>query len=120
MLRGSIPIINAVIIALQGFKNLMEHTKWPRRDDNNPSSPGTATSPGVAASTAASPSSVTSVFANGDKDRSKLGKREHKRSPGSEDAAQDGAEKSAGEEDEEEGRRGGLTKPVNSGGATLR
>ena len=111
---------------MQGFKNLMDHTKWHKRDDSNIPSPGAATSPGAAASTAASPSSVTSVFLNGDlpftsKDRSKrTGKRELKRSPGSEDAAQNGTEKSAWEGDEEEGTRGGLTKPVNSAGGTLR
>lgn len=102
----------------------MEHTKWPKRDDSNLASPGAASPPGAAASSAASPSSVTSVFANGDppfasKDRSKpTGKQ--KRSPGSEEAAQNGVQKAAGDRNEEDSRRGGLTNPVNSAGGTLR
>ncbi len=57
------------------------------------------------------------------KDHEKLDtKRERKRSPGTEQAVQNGTENSAfsADEDEEEGRRGGLTKPVNSAGGTLR
>lgn len=108
---------------LQGFKNLMEHTKWPRRDDSLPS-PGALSPPSASATKAASPSTVPSVFARDEppfpaKERGKAaGKQEKKPSPGKEGVAQNGVQKSA-EEEKEEGK-GGLEKPVNSTAGTLR
>lgn len=118
-----------MMLPLQGFKNLMEHTKWPKRDERTGEtlpSPGTPSPSAAAASSKpTSPQTVSSVFANDDRPfpvRERV--KQTKRKPVSEgkEAVQEGPDKAAAlsEEDEDEGKPSEFRKPVPSTGGTLR
>ena len=117
------------LVSLQGFKNLMEHTKWPKRDERiqeGPASPGALSPTSASASSAprmASPPSIPSVFANNDRpfpvrERPKPSSRKQGTQEAKE-STQEAANKPQ-RVSEEEDRQGGLTKPVGSAGGTLR